>query len=74
MYQLSKRGKTFGIKWRTQDQAQEAKAKYIEEHVHEYAGLVQREFVDSGMTILEPEARDIAYIRLEHEVQIIVGG
>lgn len=72
MFQLSKQGKQFGIKWKTADLATQAKERYIKEHTQAYAGLVQREFMDSGMTILEVEAEDIARARLSNEIKIIV--
>ena len=70
MYRLSGKNGLFGFRYIDSDRALEAKQSYIEEHKAHRAGIVQRNFHDSGMKILFSEAEGIAVDQMNNEITI----
>lgn len=70
MYRLKGKNGLFGFRYVDSDRALEAKQRYIDEHTHNRAGIVQRDFHANGMTILFSEAEGIAADQMKAEITL----
>ena len=73
MYRLSGKNGVFGLKYSTLEQAEEAKQHYIREHTKDKSFLVERQYRESGMKLLQSECEDIAAAFMQADISIVEG-
>ena len=73
MYRLKSNNGVFGLKYATKEQAEQAKQYYIREHIRDKAFLVERQYRESGMKLLQSECEDIAAASMQADISIVEG-
>ena len=71
MYRLKGKNGLFGLRYKTEEQAKQAKQAYIREHAKDKSFLVERDYREHGMRLLQKECEDIATAYMQAEISIV---